>query len=55
MGFTTLDDVEGLQQDGYTIKRASKLGDGRWRFEAQIEFGGRAVPIAMALPTHLNG
>jgi len=55
VGFTTLDGVEGLKEDSYTIRRATKQEDGRWRFEAQIEFGGTPVPIAMALPVEWAG
>ena len=55
VGFTTLDGEEGVKEDSYTIQSATKLEDGRWRFVAQIEFGGRAVPMAMALPVEWAG
>ena len=52
VGFFTQDDAPeaGLIQDSYTIKRVSKQEDGRWLFEAVIEYSGKDIPFAMALP-----
>ncbi|MFT7680269.1 MAG: outer membrane protein assembly factor BamB [Planctomycetota bacterium] len=54
-GVTTVDGVEGLQPDSYTLTKVEKQKDGRWKFSAVIHYGKRPVPIAVALPVEWAG
>lgn len=36
-------------EERYTLGEVSKNEDGRWRFEAQVEYGGRSFPLALNL------
>jgi len=36
-------------KDRYTIAKAEKLEGDRWRFEAQVEYGGKQFPVAVEL------
>lgn len=52
VGYFTMDG-EGkpeLKGDSYTLNRVSKKEGNLWTFEAQIEYGERAIPIKMDLP-----
>ncbi len=55
VGFTTITGMEGLKADSYTLTRVSKQDDGKWFFEAKIEFGGTAIPMGLALPVEWAG
>lgn len=60
-GYTTLTGADGtlqnkeLKADSYTLTRVSKQDDGEWKFEAVIHYGGRPIPIAVALPVEWAG
>ena len=57
VGYFTLGDNPdaGLQEDSYTIQRVTKIDDERWRFEALVEYGEAAIPVAIALPVRWAG
>ena len=44
-----------LHEDSYTLTRVSKVTDGSWHFEAQVEYQGTAIPISLALPVEWAG
>ena len=43
------------QRDVYTIKGVEKLANGRWRFDALIEYGERTVPFSLPVPVEWAG
>lgn len=54
--FTDSSAPEGkLSKDSYTIDKVSPVGDGKWLFEAKVEFGERAVPVSITLPVEWAG
>jgi len=55
VGFYTANDMPDVQEDSYTITKVSKQDDGRWLFEAVIEFGGREVPFKIPLVVEWAG
>ena len=44
-----------LLGDSYSIKSVTKAEGNLWTFAASIEFGGRAIPIAMKMPVEWAG
>ena len=44
-----------LTKDSYTITKVSRAESGKWRFEASVEFGERAVPLSMEMPVEWAG
>ena len=60
-GYTTLTDGDGnlmgteLEADSYDLAKVEKGGDGKWRFTALINYGGRPIPISVSLPVEWAG
>lgn len=60
-GYTTLTDGEGnlvseeLEADSYSLTRVAKQDDGRWKFTALINYGGRPIPVSVSLPVEWAG
>ena len=47
--------IEGLEDQGgnlerYEIARVAKVGDGRWRFNARLRYGGIDVTLPVTVP-----
>ncbi|MEE8130813.1 MAG: hypothetical protein V3T48_11010 [Vicinamibacterales bacterium] len=47
--------IEGLEDQGgnperYEIARVTKVGDGRWRFNARLRYGGIDVTLPVTVP-----
>ena len=60
-GYTTLTDGDGnlmgteLEADSYDLAKVEKGEDGKWRFTALINYGGRPIPISVSLPVEWAG
>lgn len=61
VGYTTLTGGDGkltseeLQKDSYTLTKVSKQDDGKWRFQASMDYGGLKLPISVSLPVEWAG
>lgn len=60
-GYTTLTDGDGnlvsaeLEADSYSLTRVAKQDDGKWKFTALINYGGRPIPVSVSLPVEWAG